>query len=323
MKKALIISVIAFVASAIAFGVSVAATGVTQGTFSVGIGNFISNAESPNRQEFIFDESFSDIIINSGMADVKVTAADVNEATVKYNSGSGLMTVDAYIRNDKLIVETNEFGFIFGLFFVDDCVLKVTVPDKKYKNVDFSIGSGYSNMYNLKSESFKAGIASGTAELDIFADDIDVDVASGSVTLKNCTGEKAKKIKLECASGDHTLKGFETEKFEFSVASGDINATGISGKGEVSIASGDISLEYKVWDSDLSVDAMSGDVDIDLPENSGVKIDLDAASGGVLVMLEDDGASEFSGDTNSGILGGSNVHNINIDLASGDVNIHN
>ncbi len=329
MKKALIISIIVFIVSAVAFGISVAVTGVTEGTFNVAVGNFMNRAESPNEQEFIFEEDFKDIRIENGSADVKVSVADVEETTVRFKSSSGLMRINSYVKNDRLVVECDDGFYIIGWFISgDEAELQVILPEKKYRNVEFVTGAGSADIKKLISENFEAQVASGSGYYNIFADEIEVDVASGSVEIENCTPNKAKSIKLEAASGNHKLKGFETEKFNFDVASGAINAYDISGKGDVSLASGDINIEYRTWDNNLSVDAISGDVDVKLPIGSGVEVDLDAASGSVLVQLDngkDDGVdySSFSGSTNTGRLGGDNVRQVDVDLVSGEVNIHN
>ncbi len=338
MKKALIISSIIFVVSIIAFGISVAATGLREGNFAVAIGldkvfdgefEISDNVEKVDKH-FDFDKSVEDISIDILSAEAEVEVADVDKISVDYK-GDNRRTINASIEGDKLIVkESANFvvTFINWNFGNNEAELKITLPRKEYDDVKINVASGTVSVDGLISKDFSADSASGDMNYSIYAEDIDVGTLSGSVELKNCTDKKAKSLRISSTSGNHSVSGFGTEKFVIDSMSGSVDAEGISGEGEVTIASGRIDLSYSEWDGELGIDAASGLVDITLPEDAGVIVELSAISGSVEVDLTSDtsegaATAKLSGDCSSGTIGGSNVHKVDIDLASGDVDIHN
>lgn len=317
MKKALIISSILFVVSLAAFIVSVGATGIQEGTE---ISVFFGGEYTEINKEFSANEIKNiDLAIASG--NVVVKTADVESATVKY---SGRHIFAAEIVNDTLAIKekSNWFGII-GINFDDyESRLEVVLPEREYGNVNVKTASGECEIDNLICENFNSSAASGDNRYRIFAENIDINVASGSVYAENCTDRKAEKVNLKTASGDHTIKGFTADSYNIKAASGDISAEGISGRCEVNLVSGDVNIEYAQWDGDLTIDAASGNVDVTLPENSGAEVSLDRLSGDIYVEL-DDKKVKLDGNADGIIIGGENVNDVDVDLGSGKINIHN
>lgn len=340
MKKALIISSIIFVVSIIAFGISVAVTGLRESNFSLAIGfdkvlndklpELTNTKIEPMTHHFDSKEQVKDIEIDILSADAVIEVADVDEITVDYKGDTGNV-IETYVEGNTLVVKETE-NFVVTLiswdFSGNGSNLKITLPAKEYDDVVINVASGDIDINGLISRHFDANSASGDLDYNIFADDIKVSTLSGCVELTNCTDKKAMSLHLTSTSGDHEINGFTADKFVFDSVSGCISASGISGKGEVNITSGDIELVYSEWDNDLEISAISGSVDVTLPEDSGVIVQLSAASGGVDVDLmgeSEDGSSRaiFSGNCTSGEIGGSNVHQVEANLMSGDVDIHN
>lgn len=349
MKKALIICIIIFVVSVVAFGVSVAATGLREGNFAVAIGldkvldkDFDIDTDLGERatKHFDFANSVNDIELDIASSTTLVTVGDVDKITVDYTSDNR-HNVNARVDGDKLVVEEST-NFVVTFINWDlgnsDADLVITLPRKEYDDVTINAASGEVEIKELVSKNFDANSASGNMNYNIFAEDIKISTLSGNVQLNNCTDRKAKKLKLTSTSGDHSVSGFMTEKFAFESTSGCITADGISGEGEVDITSGEIELAYALWDNELDINAVSGSIDVTLPFDSGVMVELSAASGGVDVLLGGkteitvdgetgmaSGATEthLSGDCETGIIGGSNAHKVEINLMSGDVDIHN
>lgn len=338
MKKALIISIIVLVVGAIAFGISVAATGIREGQgigISIGGNPFLgtgeaigSNTKAGDIKAYTFNESINDIQLITSVAETDVKVADVDEISVRYETETGGFVFSARVEGDKLIVK-EQGGYLISIFNIGEkkSKLEVILPEKEYEDVEIITASGNTDIEKLVCKDFDSVVTSGYSKYDVFASDINITTTSGCVEVTNCTDRKANKITLDSVSGSHTISGFLCDEFKFNSVSGCIKAEGISGKGSADIVSGEIKISYAEWDNDLKLNAVSGEFDITLPEDAGVEIDLDALSGEVEVELREDeddtDKSTFSGESNSGELGGDNVHEVKIDLVSGDVSIHN
>lgn len=338
MRKCAAVCGILFAVLLVCFAVSVAATGVSKEEgFRVsvygfgGLGGFpfedIPTEVYQADEEYVANLAESDTVkkIDLGVSSAHVTITTAKEADmigVRYKAGRSGIRFGCSIRNGTLIVRESGFFMTFFDLGSDPSELELVLPEREYEKVSLSAASGRISAQELVSEKFTAEFASGAGDFLVFADDIRLSVASGSVTLKNCRPErKADSIRLDGASGNHTVEGFLSDEFDIDLASGVVTMTGISGKGNVDLASGKVRLDYAVWDDDLEIDAASGTVEVRLPAGSGAFVELDAMSGGVTAELDGETAS-FRGDS-SGKAGGGNLHRVDVDLASGSVKLTN
>lgn len=337
MKKCAIVCGILFAVLAVCFAVSVAATGVNQEGFRVSVYGFGGLSAFPfsdiptevyqTGEEYVANLAESDTVkkIDLGVSSSHVTITtekDADMISVYYKAGRSGIRFGCTIRNGTLIVRENGFFMTFFDFNGDSSELELVLPEREYEKVTLSAASGSISAQELVSEKFTAEFASGEGDFRVFADDIHLEVSSGSVTLQNCREDrKASSICLDALSGKHTVEGFLTDEFDIDLASGTVTMTGVSGKGNIDLASGNVRLDYAAWDDDLDIDAASGTVEVRLPAESGAFVELDAASGGVTAELDGETAS-FRGDS-SGKVGGGNMHRVDVDLASGSVKLSN
>lgn len=334
MKKALIISTVIFVVSVILFGISVAATGVNEEGFGISISGIplvrifnesIEAFKAGDAKNYTFDNTVSNIEIEVAAAEMDIKTADVSEITVNYTTSTGGYGFSANVRGDTLYIE-EESGFLFNLLFFafDDkeSRLEVILPEKEYNNVEIDTASGGGKVDGVICKNLTCNTASGETAYNVFADKIEINSASGGSNVTNCTDNKAGTIILSSVSGEHSISGFKADKYTFNSTSGTIRAEEISGKVTANIISGEIFISYAEWTDKLELDAVSGSFDITLPEDAGVEIDLSAVSGGVSVNLGEDEV-RVSGDSETGRIGGDNVQDVDINLVSGDVYIHN
>lgn len=131
-------------------------------------------------------------------------------------------------------------------------VWTLTVPADT--EMDFGTASGDITVSGL-TKSIEAATASGNIDARDMKGDIEIATASGDATLANLYGD----IEIATASGDISVKKAGGE-VEFSTASGDIEAMGLSDEIELNAASGDIEITDSEGDFDIS--AASGDIDI-------------------------------------------------------------
>ena len=344
-KLLLIFGIIALV-SAIAFGITVAAFGVANanygiqlfgidiggGTLSMGNTGIIFN-DNHNRitYEFEKNKAYDATFDGTGLSDIKLELAsckatmdcgDTNEVKLTYTTSSYPVEFSAECIDGVLTIKekTSAFSFLsFGT--TKGSELTVTVPKTLYNSINFDLASGKIATTDLTSDDFKANVASGTLELGIFSDDVDINIASGKVIMTNCTENKADNIKIDVASGKVEMNGYGAEETKVHVASGHVVLSGISGKVKGDLASGKLDLSYADWNEDLDIDLMSGSVDVTLPAGSGVDADFEKLSGSMSIDL--DGHSEKLTKNSRMTIGGSNVHEVKAETASGSVSIHN
>lgn len=337
MRKCAAVCGILFAVLAVCFAVSVAATGVNQEGFRVSVYGFGGLSAFPfsdiptevyqTGEEYVANLAESDTVkkIDLGVSSAHVTITTAKEAdmiSVYYKAGRSGIRFGCSIRNGTLFVRENGFFMYLFDFGGNPSELELILPEREYEKVTLSAASGNISAQELVSEKFTAEFASGAGDFRVFADDIHLEASSGSVTLKNCREDrKASMIRLDTLSGKHTVEGFLSDEFDIDLASGVVTMTGISGKGNIDLASGTVRLDYAVWDNDLDIDAASGTVEVRLPAESGAFVDVDAASGGVTAELDGETAS-FRGDS-TGKVGGGNMHRVDVDLASGSVKLMN
>lgn len=334
MKKCAAIFGILFAVLLVCFAASVAATGVNEHGFSVSVYGWdpvvgfdsVDTEMYDEGEEYLTNLAQSDTVtkidLAVGNAKTVIQTADVELISVYYKAGRTGVRFGATVKNGTLYVREHAFFFMnFDLNNDSASTLEITLPEREYEKIELSSASGLIEARELTAGRFTAEIASGVGNFSVFAEEIELQAASGTITAENCTDRRARLIEVDCASGSHTVRGFLTDAFDIDLASGNVTLEGISGKGNIDLASGNVRLDYANWDGDLDIDAASGSVEARLPAGSGAFVELDAMSGNVTAELDGDKAS-FSKDS-SGRVGGGNVHHVNVDLASGKVKLLN
>lgn len=341
MKKFIVICLILFGVFAVSFGISVAATGISpeQGLsisfgpiFSLGgFDNGVAFIENGNKIEHSFEDGeykhdfdgkkVTDISVGVTNADtvIKYGEGDSIRVTYKKNFSNGFQSFKAEVDGNKLIIKENLFTFFY--FGGNRNSLEIILPEKKYNNVTIANVSGNCEIDGVICNTFDSVLTSGNANYSIYGETVKLNTVSGSSEVTNCTDREAKTVKLDNISGSHTISGFMADDIKINTTSGGITAEGISGDVKVNSVSGRVTLGYARWDGDLKIDMVSGDCDITLPEKSGVDIDFDRVSGDLRVNL-DGNKTNFSGSTET-TIGSENIHRIDADVVSGNIDISN
>ncbi len=353
MRKAgkwlLIFGIIAFV-SAVAFGWSVVALGVQNDNYGITIaGHDISSLGKFNfggfnmgkagikfndnntviTYDFEKNKEFSGAMDATGLSDIKlelasckakITCADTDKVSVTYTSTSTPVEFEAKVKDGVLTI-SEKLATLFNFNMSSGSDLNVTVPKTLYNSIDVDMASGKITSDALTTDTFTANVASGSLEMGIYSETVDVNLASGKVILTNSTDSVCNNIKLDVASGSIEMTGYKADNIKASIASGGITLNGISGKVKGDLASGKLVLTYAEWNDDLDIHLLSGKCDVTLPAGSGVNASLSKLSGGMSIELDGQSA-KLDGNSNL-TLGGSNVHNVKGDVASGNISIHN
>lgn len=354
MGKWLLIFGIAALVSAIAFGVTIAAFGVRDNNYSISInGNDIdlgsglvfsyggttnmgkagiiftdgSNSES---YDFVKQNEYTAQLDCSGLTDIRLSLASCQadivcsgsgDGSISYTTGTTPVRFTAEIKDGILDISEKMNVSLFNIGGITPSELTLELPDSLYNALTIELASGSVTTKEMKLDSLNANLASGELDLGLHADKIKLNVASGKANIYNTSDEKAESIDLNAASGSIGITGFGADETKAKLASGKITLDGVSGRVEGDIMSGTLTLKYSEWNSDLAVKLASGKADITLPKGSGASITTEHLSGRTEIDL--DGSVSKLTKSSQITAGGSNVHSVDVNAASGTVSIHN
>lgn len=191
--------------------------------------------------------------------------------------------------------ETQEFYY---RFFEDDRSLVVFGSDEdiRLEGEDYSTDSFLFNFGNIfktspnktivveipKQGAFVPYITVNTASADIEIDNIDTDILSvnsfsGGITANNLNAEN---ISIENVSGDIKMSNTSANEIQANSVSGKINIDGDAEHIMLDSVSGDLNFSTDSLDTDsISINTVSGNTKISLPEDCGFTVDNSSVSG--------------------------------------------
>ena len=142
---------------------------------------------------------------------------------------------------------------------------------------------------------FGISTASGDVNFSGAWEDMDVDTASGTVTLISSGSARSTEIgtasgavilggelgdtEIDTASGSVSGEGITAGKFSVDTASGAVTVTGAFREISAETTSGEVSAACSVCPEALEVETASGSVTLALPKNSNFALEVDTASG--------------------------------------------
>ena len=191
-------------------------------------------------------QPISVVQLNAGSGTVQIRTSDAPTTTVQEHREFWLLNTGKahHVEGDKLVLDGN-CGWKCSADFV------VTVP-----------------------AGTKVTGKSGSGDVDLEGvGDIDLNAASGNVTVTGATGT----VTLDIASGDAAVDG-AAGAVDLETKSGDITATDLTGGPvKAKAASGDIDLTLKK-PAAVTADGKSGDIQVHVPVTEGVKYSVDAGT---------------------------------------------
>ena len=256
MKKLLIILAATMVVS---LGIA-AIVLVTTGNFSVA-------TEKINESKTFKPEEISELEVSLVSTDLNIIPTTKGEIIVHFygevstNIKRNIPELVAYKTGDKLFVETlrSKDIIVFGIN-IDRTTMDIYIPEILLEEVKIRIVSGDVIMEDIE-----------TAQLNL-------ETVSGDIKIEELTAEK---IRTNSTSGDITVKDY-TGNIDAGSISGDISL--VDGRDnedvDASTVSGDILIEQDAV-SDMKLGTTSGDVKINLSEDSQFYLDVSTVSGDI------------------------------------------
>lgn len=196
----------------------------------------------------------------------------------------------------------NWFGF--GRFGEKN-KLEIYIPKDYDRNMTIDVGSG-----NVE-------FAGQSKKQPMKLDGLTINIGSGNMDLQNL---EINKFKHDGASGNVKIDSLTTKTGYVDVASGNLNMKHYTGSLEANISSGRLMAQIDQLIGPITIDVSSGSVGLDLPDDADFTLDADVSSGNVScdfpLKTKDLNKKSIKGTHGSG------EHKINLDVSSGNVDIH-
>ncbi|MCL1832125.1 MAG: DUF4097 domain-containing protein [Oscillospiraceae bacterium] len=284
MKKKTLLTIIlaaSFVVSSIVFVTSVmVTTGFSEDVYwGFTIGGAVNAPIDKEQGIFETTEEFNNLDVKITSSYTIIKSSDTNETRVILKTNGGdRVKLEAEVRDDTLYV-SEKWTRIVGFQWTNTSVrIEIEVPEKQYNNVSIQVTSGDVN----------------TSEM-----------------LLDC-----EKLNVKVTSGDVVYTG-EVGAYDINVTSGDVALYGAVGRGNIEVTSGDVKVRYAEWNDALRLKLTSGDVRVELPPESGIRMSSKVTSGDIRYAFGDQ--SGKIGKVDNVRFGGDNEQSVNINMTSGDI----
>lgn len=290
-----------------------------------------------DKQTYTFSNEIDTVEISSLGAKIVVVPQDRSDIYVEYDNPKNTPEFCAVLSGRSLTLKESFSFSIFGNKPAEGYTISVFLPLKTFERLKINTSSGGVEVGEVSAENFSLNTASGSINVNAFFNNVKIQSASGNITLTNPLAQPgavlldkgetqpvytAQSVNVCTVSGNAAVKGYRTELFGIHSVSGRTVVEGISGRGSVSVTSGNVDISYAEWNNDLSVSLVSGNVNVTLPENSGVELNINGVSGSVRTDLgQNKGSFMNLGKGTKGDFGGTNKHKLDASLTSGTVTV--
>lgn len=270
---------------------------------------------------YTFTNDIEEVAVCSLGAKIVVETYDGEGITAEYDNPEDKPEIQAILCGKKLTIKETPTLKIFSPKPTEGYQITMKLPVKLFKTLEVNTASGGVEISDsaVTAEAFKLHTASGNVNVNAYFSEVNVKSASGNININNPSDGAAKSLKISAASGNITAD-YKAEKYAVNSVSGNTKYSGAVGEGDINVTSGTITVDYAEWNGDLKVKAVSGNVNVNLPADSGINVKFDGVSGTVRTDLGNEKGKFISlGKGTNGEFGGSNKHTAEISLVSGTV----
>lgn len=274
------------------------------------------------KQVYRFTNEVDEVVISSLGAPIKVLSTDESGIVAEYENPNEKPEFCAVLCGKKLTLKEKACLGIFRAKPKGDYSITVFLPKKLYAALTVNTASGGVDITDesVTAQKFDLNTASGNISVSAFFEEIGIKSASGSISVRDTSGNTARSLKISTVSGNVTVEGYKADKYSICSVSGKTEYVGAVGEGDISVTSGTVDVTYDDWNGDLKIGAVSGNVNVSFPVESGADVKFDGVSGSVRTDLGNEcGMFMNLGKGTSGEFGGGNMHKVSVNLVSGTV----
>lgn len=276
------------------------------------------------KQIYKFTNDIDEVEICSLGAPVTVKSTNDGDITAEYDNPNNKPEFCAILCGKRLTLKEKAGLCLFSVKPKSDYSITVYLPKKLYTELKINTASGGVDITDesITAERFNLNTASGNITVRAFFEELRIKTASGSVSVSNPTANASKLLKINTVSGRVNVDGYRAEKFSICSVSGSTEYSGACGEGDINVTSGNVDVSYVEWNGDLKIGAVSGNVKVSFPDNSGADVQFDGVSGMVKTDLGNDRGKFMNlGRGTNGEFGGDNKHKVSVNLVSGTVTL--
>lgn len=270
---------------------------------------------------YTFTNNIDEVAVCSLGAKIVVETKDGEGVTVEYDNPEDKPEIQAVLCGKKLTVKETPTLKFFSTKPTENYQITVKLPKKQFVSLEINTSSGGVEISDnaVSAQKFRLNTASGNVSVNAFFSDVNIKSASGNVSIANHTDSIADVLKIGAASGNITAD-YKASKYSIASVSGKTEYNSAAGEGDINVTSGTVNVGYAEWNGNLKVKAVSGNVNITLPENSGANLEFEGVSGTVRTDLGGEKGQFINlGKGTNGEFGGENKHFVDISLVSGTV----
>ncbi|URM33591.1 DUF4097 domain-containing protein [Cytobacillus firmus] len=255
-----------------------------------------------NSTEATLSKRINTISIDVSSSDTVIIPEKRNDVSAELD-GKGKVTINK--SGNEIRVEYKRKWLDGFQFFNNKSNLKIYIPEDFNKSMSIDIGSGHLNFAG-KSESRPFELES-----------LDVNMSSGKVSLANI---KADEFEHEGSSGMMDADHIITRTGEIDMSSGKVKVRNYQGKLDAGVSSGQLDIMVGKLTDSIKVEASSGFVRLDLPDDADFTLKGKASSGHISSHFELDDEKRDKNDISG--KHGSGEHDIRISVSSGKAEIN-
>ncbi len=273
------------------------------------------------KQSYKFTNEVDTVEVTALGAKIIIRLHEGNEILAEYENPRDVPEFCAVLSGKTLTLKEN-ISFNIGMFNNRDSVIMVYLPVVTYSKLKINTTSGGVEVTGVTADTLDLNTASGEINISSYFEEIKVQSASGTINLTNPIGKPAKSISIRNVSGNTNILGYRAETYSIHSISGRTNYDSASGAGSIAVTSGNVTVNYAEWNNDLNISIISGNINVILPENSGIELNFDGISGILKTDLGNERGNFMNiGKGTSGVFGGENKHKLSVNVTSGNVTI--
>lgn len=248
-------------------------------------------------------------------ADDSVKARLYGKVTTSVNNAVPVLEL---IEDGQSAVVKIKYPEVYRFYYSENLKLDVTIPESWLNELDIRTVSGDVSAQVLSGSDIKLKSSSGDIKVqDITGNNITMETVSGNVDIDTVNGEnciinsssgdlqinkavfsdsfrtktvsgkcrinrlECKEAELQASSGDIEIKDVVSESVKSKTVSGSITMKMKNGSAELEASSGNIKAEFEEGFSSFRAKAVSGNVNLKLPENSEFSLDIKSVTGSI------------------------------------------